>query len=151
MPPLSPQIRQMPPMLIVGLETHFQHAGSPLLPQLWQRLLARRSELPESAPLVGVIMPASGHQVLYLAGAAVPDGADVPQDMSRRTVPGGRYAVFLHRGDVAGMEKTMTAIFRDWFPGSGYVQRPAPQLELYDARFRPNSDDSEFEIAIPIE
>ena len=48
-----------------------------------------------------------------------------------QTVPGGRYAVFLHAGPYEGLSATYDAIFRDWLPASGEQLRDQPAFEVY--------------------
>ena len=48
------------------------------------------------------------------------------------------------------LEKTMAYIYGQWLPASGRPLRKAPHLELYDSRFDLKSDQSEFDILVPI-
>jgi len=48
-----------------------------------------------------------------------------------QTVPGGRHAVFLHRGPYENFSATYDAIYRDWLPQSGESLRDAMAFELY--------------------
>ncbi len=48
-----------------------------------------------------------------------------------QTVPGGRYAVFLHRGPYENFHSTYDAIFGDWLPRSGEQLRDTSGFELY--------------------
>lgn len=44
----------------------------------------------------------------------------------------------------------MNYIYGAWLPKSGRKLREAPDLELYDHRFNPESENSEFDIYIPV-
>jgi AraC family transcriptional regulator len=46
-------------------------------------------------------------------------------------IPGGSYAVFLHRGPHAGLNDTYNAIFGQWLPASGRQLREQPCFEVY--------------------
>ncbi len=48
-----------------------------------------------------------------------------------QTVPGGRYAVFLHCGPHEKLMSTYDAIFGDWLPRSGEALRDQSGFELY--------------------
>ncbi len=48
-----------------------------------------------------------------------------------QTVPGGRYAVFLHQGPYENFQSTYDAIFGEWLPRSGERLRDASCFELY--------------------
>ncbi len=70
--------------------------------------------------------------------------------MTSMKVPAGRYAVFTHKGKVELIGHTMNYIYGFWLPGSGVELREAPDLEIYDERFNPHSDNSELDIWIPV-
>lgn len=149
---LNPQIRQLPALKVIGLQIRFNRAGSPQIAQLWTRFLQRSSELGRAGRHVGVVLadPQAG-EMRYLAGVVQWEDTLQPEDMITAEVPAGKYAVFIHRGPVQRLGETMTAIFRDWLPRSGYRHGGGPEVELYDDRFRPDSDDSEMEICVPIQ
>lgn len=86
----------------------------------------------------------------YVAGAEVTDFDSVPDEMIRKVVSAGRYAVFTHKGKLDNLEHTMSYIYGSWIPKFGEELREAPDLEIYDERFRPDSDDSELDIYIPL-
>jgi AraC family transcriptional regulator len=48
-----------------------------------------------------------------------------------QTLPGGRYAVFLHRGPYEQFQNTYDAIYGDWLPSSGQQLRDESCFELY--------------------
>ncbi len=55
-----------------------------------------------------------------------PDG-----EVGVQTIPGGRYAKFLHCGPHENLLATYDAIFGDWLPRSGERLRDEPGFELY--------------------
>jgi AraC family transcriptional regulator len=120
---------------------------------LWGQFLHRLGEVQHrvGSTMYGVITALPGsqrshpHELQYLAGVAVHSIADLPAGMMARPVPAGTYAVFLHRGPIQKIRDTVTEIYRDWLPQSGYVQSAAPDVELYDHRFHLDRDDSEME------
>jgi DNA gyrase inhibitor GyrI len=70
--------------------------------------------------------------------------------MLLRTIPAGRYASFVHKGPLDGLEQTMKSIYGGWLPKSGVELRDAPHLERYDHRFVLGSPASELEILLPV-
>jgi AraC family transcriptional regulator len=52
-------------------------------------------------------------------------------DVGTLTIPGGRYAVFLHRGPYQEMGHTLRGIFAGWLPASGARLRECPTFERY--------------------
>jgi AraC family transcriptional regulator len=62
------------------------------------------------------------------------------------------YAVFTHKGKLARLGETMNYIYGSWLPGSEYERANGniPDLEWYDERFSPESDESELDLYIPL-
>lgn len=48
-----------------------------------------------------------------------------------QTIPGGRYAVFLHSGPYENFSTTYDMIYRDWLPLSHEQLRDQPEFEIY--------------------
>jgi AraC family transcriptional regulator len=65
-------------------------------------------------------------------------------------LPGGLFAVFVHRGPIHRIAETVGAIYREWLPGSGYEHAGVADVEVYDERFSCDSEDSEMEYWISI-
>jgi AraC family transcriptional regulator len=80
----------------------------------------------------------------------VSDVAGQPEGMVSRVAPAGKYAKFVHKGKLNTLAHTYGFIHTNWFPSSGKQRRPAPEIEVYDERFKMDSDDSEFDILIPV-
>ena len=87
----------------------------------------------------------------YMAATVVTDFDQIPENMTSRVLPAGNYAIFTHKGSVDKLGHTMNYIYGSWLPKSGHKLREAPDLEIYDKRFRPDSEDSELDIYIPIQ
>lgn len=157
--------KKLPQFEVVGLGTKFISILSPeknnhlVIPKLWDEYLSRQKEITnKSKPYdLGVCMPVGNDmpkshpdECFYLACTEVKDLAHVPLGMVTRTIPAGEYAVFTHKGLLSKLDHTMNYIYGSWLPKSGRKLREAPDLELYDQRFNPNSEQSEFDIYIPI-
>lgn len=55
-------------------------------------------------------------------------------EVGQKTLPGGRYAVFIHRGPYSEIEKAFDAIFRHWYPTSKeQLSDDSPFCEPLDA------------------
>ncbi|HHN64634.1 MAG TPA: GyrI-like domain-containing protein [Nitrospirae bacterium] len=70
-----------------------------------------------------------------------------------QTIPGGRYAVFLHKGPYDRFDETYNMIFSKWLPQSGERLRDVPSFEVYlnrDPR-RTKPENLRTEIWVPIE
>lgn len=152
-------------MKLVGMNTQFISIMSPeknnhiLLPKLWDAYLPRSGEIAhrkdsrhiglcEAIPNVGV--KRHPDEFFYLAGTEVNRIESIPTGMVAKCVPAGRYAVFTHKGSLEKLEYTMNYIYGSWLPRSGEKLRDAPDLEIYDDRFLPESEESELDIYLPI-
>ena len=65
-------------------------------------------------------------------------------------IPASRYAVFTHRGLLINLPHTIKYIWGTWVTKGEYQHKNAPDFELYDERFDPHSESSEFDIYVPI-
>lgn len=163
---VEPRIEMLPTRHYVGLGTVFITICSPdsdshtVLPRLWDAFLERQGELRTrigyGAYGLCYALPADSEPrhvdaAGYLACVEVADPSDVPPGMELRTVEGGPYAVWTHRGPLADLEGTVRALYGQWLPASGHTVRDAPDVEIYDERFDPASPDSVFDIAVPIQ
>lgn len=87
----------------------------------------------------------------HWAAVEVSESMDVPGGMTQLVVPGGLYAVFLHRGAASEFARTAQYIFGEWLPGSGYVLDDRPHFEVMGEKYLgPAHPDSEEEVWIPV-
>lgn len=69
-----------------------------------------------------------------------------------QTIPGGRYAVFLHKGAYTGLAEVYRNIFAGWLASSGCTLGELPVFEKYlnrDPR-RTKPENLRTEILIPV-
>ena len=79
------------------------------------------------------------------------DNETMPAGMVYREVPEYKYAVFTHHGKLDHLGETYEYIYNTWLPQSGLEVHPDKfDMELYDERFIPDSDDSAFDIYVAI-
>jgi|SRR5687768_9059959 predicted transcriptional regulator YdeE len=71
----------------------------------------------------------------YMCAVEVKSFDALPKDMGRMRVPGVRYAVFLHEGNVATIQGTWKQIFSVWLPSSGMESAHTPDFEVYGDDF----------------
>jgi AraC family transcriptional regulator len=83
------------------------------------------------------------------AVAEVEPGTTVPEGMHEFNLPGGRYAVFTHRGHSKDTS-IFQRIYGEWIPCSGYDVDDRPHFERLGPKYNINSEDAEEEIWIPI-
>jgi AraC family transcriptional regulator len=161
---LQPHIVEKPALTVIGIEASFIHALSPdannlkVIGALWDRFLHASRAIPNrvSQEMYGIIYerpPAERshpHELQYIAAVAVSHVADIPDGMIAWTAPAGTYAVFTHRGPIQNIGATMQFIYRDWLPQSGFRRTGGADVEVYDARFHMNEEESETDIWIPL-
>jgi AraC family transcriptional regulator len=163
---MEPKFVQLPEMKMVGLGTKFISAQSPdknnmkKIPALWGQFMSQMSYITNQTgeASYGLVegLPegeSKSHpdEMFYIACAEVTKVDSLPPGMIQRVVPAGKYASFTHKGKLDALDQTMIFIYRTWLPKSGVKLRKAPHLELYDQRFAPGSDKSEFDILLPIQ
>ena len=147
---------------VIGMNTQFISILSPdrnnfdVLPKLWNNYIARSQEIKsrlglddigicEQIPETARTRP-SPDACMYMAGTEVTNFDHVPEGMVTKIVSAGRYAVFTHRGQLTSLEHTMNYIYGSWLPKSGEELRDAPDLEVYDERFKYGMEDSELDL-----
>lgn len=84
------------------------------------------------------------------AAIEVADFGNVPAGMETFELPGGLYAVFLHKGGPATGAQTFQYIFGTWLPASGYLLDNRPHFEVLGDKYRNDDPASEEEIWIPV-
>ena len=74
----------------------------------------------------------------------------IPKEMETFTLPGGLYAIFVHKGAVSSGPETFRYIFGTWLPNSEYSLDNRPHFEIIGERYKNEDPDSEEEVWIPI-
>ncbi len=87
--------------------------------------------------------------------ACVDISADIrnEEDLQARTIAGGNYAVFMHKGAYDKLNDTYSMIFNSWLPESDHKLRDEPCFEIYlnrDPR-KTKPENLKTEIYLPIE
>jgi len=162
---MQPKTITMREKKVVGVAGRFISILSPdknndvVIPRLWDEFIQREGRIVHRSGAVNIGLcqaipddqPKHPEECLYVACTEVTAFDSVPEGMSAHVIPAGRYAVFTHKGKLdQSLEHTYNYIYGSWLPRSGEELRDAPDLELYDERFKFGSDDSEVDIYIPI-
>lgn len=93
-----------------------------------------------------------GAKLRFDACVSVAREVEVAGEVARKTIPGGRYAVFLHEGPYEALKKTYDRIFRDWLPGSGQQLREECGFERYlNSPGEVRAEDLRTEIWLPLQ
>lgn len=147
-----PDIRVRDGFRVAGLCLTCSYENNSGIPALWQAFNAREHEVdPDGTAGYGVCFQAEaeGH-FNYLAGLETRGAHPIPKDMVQLDIPGGRYAVFTHKGHIADFPKMVCTAWSNGLSDAGLTPREAPDFELYDSRFDTESGRGEVELWIPI-
>lgn len=127
------------------------------LHKLWNEFSTRVQEIPAVADQgkayqVCVFQDSDPEAEIFtfIAGMEVDNTSSIPDGMIAHEVPEAHYAVFEHHGLLDTLHKTYEYIYAVWLPDSGYQMAEADSLEVYDERFKIGSEDSVYEIWIPV-
>lgn len=92
------------------------------------------------------------HTVKFIKWAAVEvsEFNKLPPEIEKLIVPGGLYAVFIHKGGPVKGREMFTYIFTQWLPESGFSLDNRPHFEILGEKYKNNDPDSEEEIWIPL-
>jgi AraC family transcriptional regulator len=118
--PMEPRIVQRAAFHVVGIAGQFTTATNTRIPALWARF----------APHMDGIPHRRGHRSLGVCLDATPETAEDPG--------------FTYVAD------TVKQVWGRWLPASRYRHLPAPDFELYDERFHPETGDGEVDIYVPV-
>jgi predicted transcriptional regulator YdeE/DNA-binding transcriptional MerR regulator len=145
---------ELPALMVQGFRFYgkFQEGE---IPKVWDTFNHRAGEIKNAVwkCTYGVcIMPEGGEEGVfeYVAACEVKGVEVLPEGMVVRIVPSQKYAVFEHHGKLDKLQATYEYIHQVWLQQSGYHHSGGPELEVYDEKFKDNSDESVFYIYIPV-
>ena len=128
--------------------------------QLWKNFMPRATKIRNAKRgySLGVccrqhpdIPLGEGDSFVYIAGLPVSKPEEIPEGMVSMKIPASTYAVFTHKGPLDKLPHTIDYIWGTWVPNNAELhKKDAPDFELYDERFNPLSEESEFDIYIPV-
>jgi AraC family transcriptional regulator len=150
----APRIEDRESFLLAGSVGHYRMPGSGGIPRQWQEFAKQLGKIPGQVgwTTYGVCFNMDGNGKLdYLCGVEVAEGSPTPAGLSLLKIKPQLYAVFRHSGHISKIQETWGAIFHEWAPSAGKKMAAAPQFEVYDDRFDPQSGNGVVEIWIPVE
>jgi AraC family transcriptional regulator len=153
-------IEKIAPQKLVGNKVEMNYANNKTF-ELWRNFMPRRTEISSVNP--GRLYSLQVYRTLSdftrmtpntmftkWAALEVADFEKIPTGMEALVTTGGLYAIFIHRGPSSRFATTMTHIFVEWMPVSGYEADHREQFEILGEKYKRESDDSEEEVWIPI-
>jgi len=148
-----PRFETLKPLHLSGLVERYNCQSPAGIPDQWQRFTPWIGRIPRQVGSVayGAVYNFDRESNFdYLCAVEVAGDPDLPDGLASLRVPAQKYAVFTHRGHVAGIRSTCAAIWNQWFPQSGCESVDAPTLERYGPEFNPQTGMGGFEIWVPI-
>lgn len=159
-------ITQLDDMIVVGYQSLIIMPNHNLIPYMWERFIPQEHRIKHIAQehvgfgvtfdieLVETEVDGekkTEHRFFHLVGLPVSSTKDIPEGMTYKKVPAHRYAKFTHKGPLSKLDETYGYIYSQWLPNSEYeYDEDACEIEWYDERFDKNSDNSEYDIYVPI-
>lgn len=156
---MDPVIKILPEKKLAGKRTRMTLAEN-RTPELWKSFMTRRKEIGNA--LTTELFSLQVYDTTDFssfnehtpfekwAAVEVADFDSVPEGMETFTLPGGLYAVFIHKGAAETFSKTFRYIFGEWLPAADYLLDHRPHFEILGEKYRNNDPDSEEEVWIPI-
>lgn len=152
----TPTIREVDGFTLCGMAREFDmQTRIQGIPELWRNFSPHIGKIPGQIgnESYGACISTGQHgeEFLYAAAVRVAPETPAPAGMVTHDVPGGRYAVFTHRGSTDTIKDTVEYIWTVWLGENGTCEyRMAPDFEYYDERFDPAAERGEMDIYIPV-
>lgn len=159
---VHPRIVELPEIRIAGIRGETTLRDNRLR-ELWDRTNSLYKQIPNRIPggrSLG-ICEACAENTLYtmnddilfteVAGTEVSSFEGLTEPFVQKIIPGGRYAVFTHRGTLRMLPQTFDYIWGTWFLTTKEELDWREDFELYDERFLGyDHPDSEVDLYIPV-
>jgi AraC family transcriptional regulator len=156
---MNPRIENIQPRKLVGIRQEMSLAED-LTAQLWRSFMPRRHEVKNRASNEYISMQVYSSTAGQIfspttvfekwAAVEVVSYDSVPLSMENYSLPGGQYAVFVHKGPASAAPGTMQHIFGSWLPGSEYELDNREHFDVLPEGYDPLDEQAQEEIWIPI-
>lgn len=143
---------------VMGIE-YFGSNQNNEIPMLWKRFLTKMNtwiECNSRKTYLGLCEHVKDYdpeksEFSYMACIEINETpTQIPKGMITKTISKQDYVVFTHIGYSDTLETTYKYIYGTYFFKSDFEIADAPDFELYDRRYNPNSKTSEIDIYIPV-
>lgn len=160
---VHPKVVELPNIKTVGLRGRTTLRNN-VLPQLWKQFNAVADTIPNrkvNGRCFGICEACNEGNTIYgmnddvlfseVVAVEVTKYDNLPEPFVPKTLKGGRYAVFTHKGSLALLKKTFNYIWGTWFLNTKETLDCREDFELYDKRFLGyDHPDSQVDLYIPI-
>lgn len=152
---LKPEIRRMDEMKVIYIQAigDYNNVGP-----AWGRLCefaGRRGLFGPQTKMFGLSHDdpqiTDTEKLRYDACIAINKDIEPEGEIGVKTVAGGKYAIFIHKGPYRDLQKSYNDIFRNWLPESECELGDSAPLEIYlNEPDKVKAEDLRTEICIPI-
>ncbi len=156
---LTPRFETRAATTLIGMRMEMSFADNQT-GALWRQFMPRRDEIqnPAGTELYSAEVYPEGYFAAFnpqatfekWAAVAVSQGQEPPTGMETLTVPGGLYAVFLHRGPASAGPQTYQYIYGTWLPASDYTLDERPHLAVMGEKYKNEDPTSEEDLWTPV-
>lgn len=149
-----PRFETLESMLFAGIVERYDCQSPVGIPAQWQRFTPWLGNIPKQVGQTAYGVCYNFDQegnFDYLAGVEVKDIIDLPDEFKSLRLAEQKYSVFTHKDHVASIRQTISAIWSQWFPTSGYQATSAPSFERYGPEFNGETGLGGLEIWVPVE
>lgn len=150
----TPRIETLPSVRFAGITRRYDCRSPGGIPDQWQSFGPMIPGFPgvASDAAFGVCYNFDQEGFFdYMTAVMVNGKAPLPEDCTQLEIPAATYAVFAHRGHIAGIRGTISAIWSSYVPKSGLKPTNGPTFERYGPEFNPITGLGGLEIWIQIE
>ncbi len=155
-----PEIKSIPDIKLVGIRTTMSLANDKTA-VLWQKFMPERNKIVNgvNSDLFDVQIYDqeidfknfdSNTEFEKWSAAEVSDHGHIAKGMEPLIIPGGKYAVFIHRGTADEAQQIFRYIYAVWLPGSELNLDNRPHFQILKEGYRPDNPESEETIWIPV-
>ncbi|USD66052.1 AraC family transcriptional regulator [Vibrio sp. SCSIO 43136] len=155
------RIEHRPTFSLTGLSEPIRGPFSPQpdfqqkVPMIWHDLLKVAPEIQSCPTQLGIIDTRhcilGDEGLIYWAGTASHHFESSSDKVTSIDIPDQTYAVLPVTGHISNLSNMVCWLMLFWLPDSGYQGVDGFELEVYDHRFNPISNDSYMEYWLPIE
>ncbi|MBD3388260.1 MAG: hypothetical protein GF416_04200 [Candidatus Altiarchaeales archaeon] len=149
-PAMKPVVEDIGEMTVVGVKGRCNYATTMEdIPPLWKKLMMNEHSIKNKVdgPAYGVHTTIDDQSCYAMACFEVSQVEDVPDGMVGEAIPAMKVAKFTHEGRMEGLKDTYDKIMKEWMPAEGLeLDYSKPCIEMYDDRFKEDSDESICEI-----
>jgi AraC family transcriptional regulator len=157
---MQPRIETLTEKKLIGQRIKMSYSDNKTF-ELWRGFMPRRKEIKNAVvpELYSLEIYPEGffskfspeRQFEKWAAVEVKSFESVPGGLETLILPGGLYAVFIHRGPASAGPRTYSHIFETWLPQNpDYRLDDRPHFALMGEKYRNEDPDSEEEIWIPL-